>query len=256
MKEKITNESLKIFYEEAFKDRDTFFTYPTSDCSEMITLSRDWTGLRVLEIGCGEGDTAVLIANKGGIVTAVDYSESAIKRAKEKYPNSAVTFLNGNWDELIKGFFDVIILQEVIEHIDHPPQILRKIHNRLIDIGELIITCPAFLNPRGYIWMTLQILFKVPMSLSDMHFITPHEMKVWCNESGFEIIEWKTFRFSQAWGHGMTIDMRKRLTNALQDAHMDNSRVDELLEWMELATKYEIPTLHNGAKNYFRLRKT
>jgi ubiquinone biosynthesis O-methyltransferase len=251
----ISNESLKSFYEEAFKNRNAFFTSSTSDCSDMIATSRDWTGLRVLEIGCGEGDTADLIATRGANVTAVDYAVSAIQRATEKHPDSTVVFLHGNWEEVAKDNFDVIIMQEVMEHIDNPPQSLKKIYNRLKDDGQLIITCPAFLNPRGYIWMTLQILFRVPMSLSDVHFITPYEMEVWCNESGFEIIEWKTFRFSQAWGHGMTIDMKKRLTNALHDAHMDNSRVDELLEWMERATKYEMPAIHNGAKNYFRLRK-
>lgn len=255
MESRITNKSLKHLYEKAFENRDAFFSSPTDDCSKMIATSCDWTGLHVLEIGCGEGDTAELLAKKDAIVTAVDYADTAIYRAKNKYPDSTVTFLCGNWEELIEGSFDRVIMQEVIEHIDYPVKIMSKIYDILNTDGELIMTCPAFLNPRGYIWMTLQILFNVPMSLSDIHFITPNEMEAWCKDSGFEIIEWRTFRFSQAWGHGMTVDMKKRLTNALRDAHLDNSRVDELLNWMEQATRYEKPTIHNGAKNYFRLKK-
>jgi len=255
MRNDITNESLKPLYKKAFENRDAFFTCPTDDCSQMIVNSHNWAGLHVLEIGCGEGDTAAKLAQKGAIVTAVDYSSSAIQRAKEKHADSTATFLYGNWEDLVEGYFDMVIMQEVIEHIDYPPEIMKKINNRLNDSGELIITCPAFLNPRGYIWMTLYILFNVPMSLSDIHFITPHEMKNWCDTSGFDLVEWKTFRHSQALGPGMTDDMKKRLSNALRDAQLDNSKVNELLDWTESATKYEKPALHNGAKNYFRLRK-
>ncbi|MCH8012547.1 MAG: hypothetical protein IIA61_11460 [Candidatus Marinimicrobia bacterium] len=31
----------------------------------------------------------------------------------------------------------------------------------------------------------------------------------------------------------MITDLKKRLTNALNDANMDNSKVDDLLEWLE-----------------------
>ena len=30
--------------------------------------------------------------------------------------------------------------------------------------GILLTSSPSFLNPRGYVWMTLQLLFDVPMS--------------------------------------------------------------------------------------------
>lgn len=251
----ITNKSLRSFYEKAFEDRDAFFTHPTDDCSQVVAGSREWPGLRVLEIGCGEGDTAARLAAEGADVTAVDYTVTAIEKAKKKHLGSGVTFLCGDWEELAEGTFDVVVMQEVIEHVDKPIDVMKKISDSLNPGGELILTCPAFLNPRGYLWMTLQILFEVPMSLSDIQFITPQDMEAWSSASGFDVVEWSTFRHWQAWGSGMTGDMKKRLTNALRDAHLPNTRVDELLEWMESATAYEKPARHNGAKNYFRLRK-
>ena len=41
-----------------------------------------WTGLRVLEIGCGIGTDAVNFARRGAIYTGVDLSGESIKLAK------------------------------------------------------------------------------------------------------------------------------------------------------------------------------
>ena len=47
--------------------------------------------------------------------------------------------------------------------------------------------------------------------------------------------------------------MTKRLTNALRDAGLDNSRVDKLIQWLDLARRFEKDALHNGAKAIYRL---
>ena len=48
--------------------------------------------------------------------------------------------------------------------------------------GQLVVTCPSFLNLRGHVWMTLQLLLDVPMSLTDLHFICPFDMERWAEE--------------------------------------------------------------------------
>ncbi len=40
---------------------------------------------RILVLGCGEGEDAAFFANAGHVVTAVDFSEEALKRAREKW---------------------------------------------------------------------------------------------------------------------------------------------------------------------------
>ena len=49
--------------------------------------------------------------------------------------------------------------------------------------------------------------------------------------------------------------MEKRLTNALKDAQLDNSRVKDLLSWLELASDYENNTISNGAKGIYHFKK-
>jgi SAM-dependent methyltransferase len=50
---------------------------------------------RILVLGCGSGNDANEFAQQGHLVTAVDFSEEAISKAKQKYgSNQNITFLN------------------------------------------------------------------------------------------------------------------------------------------------------------------
>ena len=69
-------------------------------------------------------------------------------------------------------------MQGVLEHLDKPFKTLRSIIiANLKKNGQFITSSPSFLNPRGYVWMTLQLLFDVPMSLTDIHFLCPFDFE-------------------------------------------------------------------------------
>ena len=143
-------------------------------------------------------------------------------------------------------------MQEVIEHTDDPAASLAQLKAHLKPDGHLIVTCPSFLNLRGVVWMTLQILLDVPMSLSDLNFICPFDMERWAEQVGFQCT-WHTFRYGQAHGDDMFVDMDKRLTNALRDADLPNRNVERLLDWLRQAAQFETDAVHNGAKCLYRL---
>jgi len=103
--------------------------------------------------------------------------------------------------------------------------------------------------------MTLQTLFDVPMSLTDKHFISPVDMQEWAEKLNLGLT-WHTFRQEQAVGEGMVFDMKKRLTNALRDANLDNSKVDLLLEWLLKASVHEVDSKSNGAKALYNFTKS
>ena len=152
-----------------------------------------------------------------------------------------------------KRLFDCIVMQEVIEHTEDPIKTISILRNHIKSGGHIIITCPSFINIRGIVWMTLQILFNVPMSLTDKHFISPFDMEQWAKKLGLQLT-WRTFRHSQAHGDKMIVDMKKRLTNALRDANLDNSKVDNLLSWLKEISKYERNDYFNGAKGLYHFR--
>lgn len=241
---------LKSIYEDVYsKGKESFFSFNTLDITQIIIDEVDWNGRTVCEIGCGTGDTAYAIAKQNAqYVTAYDYSSEAIKIAKEKdYHN--LEFQVGTISDISRNY-DVLVMQEVLEHTENPFKVLNNLKSHLNPSGDIIITCPSFLNIRGYVWMTLQILFNVPMSLTDIHFISPFDMEKWAKSLSLEI-KWRTFRYEQAFGEDMIKDMDKRLKNALRDANMDNKNVNKLLKWLKEASKYETQTQSNGAKGLY-----
>lgn len=248
----MNNTQLQLLYEKVYSEgKEKFFTFSTADVSQEVLKELDWNGLDVLEVGCGTGETAYMVALAGGRVLATDYVESAITEARRRHQHPNLTFQVGGFDE-IEGQYEAIVMQEVIEHTDDPAASLSQLKAHLKPDGNLIVTCPSFLNLRGVVWMTLQILLDVPMSLSDINFICPFDMERWAEQVGFQCT-WHTFRYGQAHGDDMFVDMDKRLTNALRDADLPNRNVERLLDWLRQAAQFEIDAVHNGAKCLYRL---
>ena len=105
--------------------------------------------------------------------------------------------------------------------------------------GFIILTCPYFLNIRGFIWMSLALLLDVPMSLTDKHCISPFDIEGWLADTPMRLEAVRTFDYDRANGPHMLVDMKKRLTNALRDANLPNDNVDRTLEWLSKVVDYE-----------------
>ncbi len=100
---------------------------------------------RTLEIGCGTGKNTAFLSSISGHVTAVDFSEQMICKAKEKQYPSSVEFLlgdiKGEW-VFASGAYDLITFSLVLEHIEHLEPVFEKARKVLapggcIYIGEL-----------------------------------------------------------------------------------------------------------------------
>jgi hypothetical protein len=165
-----------------------------------------------------------------------------------------VTFACQDFHDL-RGQYDAVVLQGVAEHLDHPFDELRWLFERLVaPRGCLITSSPSFLNPRGYVWMTLNLLFDVPMSLSDLHFLCPFDFERFADELGSPLLVKST---DQDWGVGqrLLLDFAKRLPNALADAGMPTSGVPRLLDWLSHAAPYFSENDYSGVNVAYRLDK-
>ena len=74
---------------------------------------------------------------------------------------------------------DVVVSCGTLEHMSDPRQELCRMIELVDGKGTIILTCPYFLNIRGFVWMTLALLLDVPMSLTDKHFISPFDIEGW-----------------------------------------------------------------------------
>jgi len=252
------NMELKEKYDSIYReDSMAFFTSNSfSESQLIIDLMDSWYGLDVLDIGCGEGRLAAMLSFAGAKkVDAVDYSSEAINIAQNTINLKNVSFICADYTSVNKRY-DVVVLQGVLEHFDNSFEALKNIiEKNLKDTGKVILTVPSFLNPRGYVWMTLQLLFDVPMSLTDLNFMCPFDFEDFCKEYGYTLEKIKSTE--QEWGSGelAIIDMRKRLSSALRDAGMDNSKIDRLLKWLQRAIKYYHTDDFSGAIVGYKISK-
>ena len=101
----------------------------------------------VLDIACGEGYGANLIAQTAKTVVGVDISKEAIDFAKEQYPRTNLSFLQGSVETIpIDGvkIFDVVVSFETIEHVDVGVQesFLKEVKRLLKDDGVFVVSSP------------------------------------------------------------------------------------------------------------------
>lgn len=103
-------------------------------------------GDSVLDIGCGNGflDYQIINRVKVGKLTGIDISKESIQFAKEHYKSPNLQFIQGNaLKKFPDGKFDVIILSNVIEHIEERVGFLKDIISK-IQPKRFLIRVPMF----------------------------------------------------------------------------------------------------------------
>ncbi len=216
-----------------------------------------WKGKTVLDAGCGTGELPYLIAKKGAKhVLGIDYSKEAIGVAEKTYSVKNLSFECTDISMLKGKKFDVITTLGTLEHVDDPIIVLRKLKSLLTPKGSLIVTCPNWVNPRGYMLQMLAQLFDAKITLADIHFFTPFEFQAWAKKLNMKL-SWKTVE--QEWGHGEKCisDFKRRLPNVVRDSNLptDQKRIDQFVKWLEAhMVPMEQKTSYGGAVGLYHLR--
>ena len=98
---------------------------------------------RLLDLGCGNGDTSVLLKRLGFEVTGADMDFDRFQHHKD------VPFTICDLAKVLPfpdASFDQVIFLEVIEHIYNPEMVMREIARILKPGGRLILSTPNILN--------------------------------------------------------------------------------------------------------------
>nr|HID58374.1 class I SAM-dependent methyltransferase [Desulfobacterales bacterium] len=224
-------QDLKSKYEEIYTRSDVWM-YKKSHGIHSVVLKQIielLPGARVLDAGCGAGRLSLMIATQADWVDGFDFSEAAIHianlNAKACRIDNVSFFIADldNYQSQNPGNYDLITLIGVLEHVKDPIISLRAINRLLKEGGTVVVSCPNFLNFRGYTYMTLLTLFDLPMSLADLRQVNYMDMQHWSKETGFEPYKSIGAIYRFGWVEKAVEDMIKRVPLAVRDKELSIS---------------------------------
>ncbi len=105
-------------------------------------------GKDVIDVGCGVGYGSQSLAARGAkSVFAFDISSEAIAHARRHYSHPVLEFgVENAEDFMVKTPADVVVCFELIEHVNKPEQVLRRIRKALKPDGILVMSTPRALE--------------------------------------------------------------------------------------------------------------
>lgn len=156
-------------------------------------------GDRVLDVGCGSGVVAALLAELGAHVVGVDANEDAVAYARRTFGGSRARFEVGLVDDL--GFdaatFDRAYCLEVIEHLPlfQGRHLLASLLRLVKPGGVLTLTTPNYQGTWPAIEFALDRLHLVPRLAGTQHVcrFTRASLRDLAETAGWRVTQLRTF---------------------------------------------------------------
>lgn len=165
-------------------------TYYANARTEMLQfIPKD--AKKVLEVGCGEGKFSSILTEQGRETWVIEPDQQSAEIASK----SVYKVLQGSIDEKLSEvpdhFFDVIVMNDVIEHLTEPWDDIKKLKNKLKDTGVFVSSIP---NVR-YAKNLFHVLFKRDWEYTDdrildithYQFFTKKSIKRLWEDNGYTI---------------------------------------------------------------------
>lgn len=130
---------------------------------------------KLLDAGCGIGSNLSSIVKKypDAEIIGIDNYKPDLEIAKNFFLNKAIFILGDCLDtKLISKSFDVVLSNQVIEHVTRYDEYLHEIKRVLKPKGLLILSTPNFHNPKN---VFLKLFFQRPMMRWENNQNLPHD---------------------------------------------------------------------------------
>ena len=127
-----------------------YFTRPRKD---LISFLPERTGLKILEVGAGGGDTLIELKQSG---KAAEVTGIELFALDGTYQNNALIdrFIIGNIEEikpdLKTNYYDAILFGDVLEHLIDPWNVVKNVSGFLKPGGLLIASIPNIRSRQAF----------------------------------------------------------------------------------------------------------
>jgi len=158
--------------------------------SEMLVFIPE-SAKTILEIGCGSGNFSAQLVKEGVETWGVEPFEESAKEAKQKLTKVLFGTLDETLKDLPDNYFDVIVMNDVIEHLLEPWDDIVNLKAKLKKEGVLVTSIP---NVR-YSKNLFKMIFKRDWKYTDdlildrthYRFFTKRSIKRMYKDCGYNI---------------------------------------------------------------------
>jgi len=145
---------------------------------------------KVLEIGCNVGNFRQFL-NKPCQYWGIEPFEEAANIAKTKIDKILVGFYDNVINEIPNNYFDLVIANDVIEHMEQPWNFLKSIKEKMTEKASLVLSIP---NVRYYNNLKNLLFYKDweyvdagILDITHLRFFTEKSIIRLLNENGYQI---------------------------------------------------------------------
>ena len=156
---------------------------------------KDLKNLRILDLGCGGGLISEPLTKLGAKVTGIDFVKKNIEIAKfhANKSNLKIKYINSDLSSFKANYkFDVILMLEVIEHLDNWKNIIKKIIKNLKPNGKIIFSTinRTFLSKIFAIFIAEEIMNMVPKNTHKFEkLIKPTEIISFLEKNNMRVLD-------------------------------------------------------------------
>lgn len=205
-KHKPTREDLEKYYRDLYyqvEDGSYLLEYEPAELTYIrgqvalrhrLMQSHGWLpegGLTLLDVGCGEGHSLKYFSEQGWGVRGLDFSVDGCRRMNPECLNWLTQGdVFENLERLIdeNSSYDVVMLDNVLEHVLDPPGLLSRLHRLVKPGGVLIVEVPNDFSQMQMTalaqgWIDRPFWVSMPQHLS---YFNAEGLKAVCKDSGWD----------------------------------------------------------------------
>lgn len=167
-------------------------------------IHTDFSGLKLIDVGCGGGILSEALAEKGAEVTGIDASDAAIDVATMHLHQSGqnVSYLVStaeNYAADHAGKFDVVTCLEMLEHVPDPASVVNACA-QLVKPGGHLFFSTLSRTPKAYLLAVLgaeYVMSLIPRGTHDYaKFIKPHELAAMLRDQELDRLDMRGLHYN------------------------------------------------------------
>ncbi|MBB1163310.1 class I SAM-dependent methyltransferase [Aquariibacter albus] len=120
---------------------DSYYELPRTEIAALVTRPPK----RVLEVGCGGGSFSAHFPEVSEY-WGIEPVQAMAERASAKLHKVLVGMVEAHLDALPDAYFDLIVCNDVLEHMIDPQAVLRALQSKMAPGGELVGSVPNVRN--------------------------------------------------------------------------------------------------------------